>query len=46
VIIIKAPFIWFKFSNSPKIINAKVKMEKIGPQLGGKVAKSVVEMEI
>lgn len=29
-----------------QIINAKVKMEKIGPQLGGKVAKSVVEMEI
>lgn len=29
-----------------QIINAKVKMEKISPQLGGKVAKSVVEMEI
>jgi dihydroneopterin aldolase len=27
------------------ISTAKVKMEKIAPQLGGKVAKSVIEME-
>lgn len=27
------------------ISGAKVKMEKISPQLGGKVAKSVIEME-
>jgi 7,8-dihydroneopterin aldolase/epimerase/oxygenase len=31
-----------EFSN---ISAAKVKMEKIAPQLGGKVAKSVIEME-
>jgi dihydroneopterin aldolase len=31
-----------EFSN---ISGAKVKMEKIAPQLGGKVAKSVIEME-
>ncbi|MFN8338102.1 MAG: dihydroneopterin aldolase [Saprospiraceae bacterium] len=29
----------------PFISNARVRMEKIGPQLGGKVAKSVIEME-
>ena len=29
----------------PNIISASVRMEKIAPQLGGKVAKSVVEME-
>jgi len=29
----------------PFITNARVRMEKIGPQLGGKVAKSVIEME-
>jgi len=29
----------------PGIVAANVRMEKIGPQLGGKVAKSVVEME-
>jgi dihydroneopterin aldolase len=31
-----------EFSN---ISAAKVKMEKVAPQLGGKVAKSVIEME-
>jgi len=30
------------FSN---VTGGKVKMEKIGPQLGGKVAKAVIEME-
>lgn len=29
----------------PIIVSATVRMEKITPQLGGKVAKSVVEME-
>lgn len=29
----------------PNVVGAKVKMEKIGPQLGGKVEKAVVEME-
>lgn len=29
----------------PHIVGAKVHMEKISPQLGGKVAKSVIEME-
>jgi hypothetical protein len=29
----------------PSIVSATVKMEKIAPQLGGKVAKSVIEME-
>ncbi|MFZ1751860.1 MAG: dihydroneopterin aldolase [Saprospiraceae bacterium] len=29
----------------PQIVSAKVILEKSGPQLGGKVAKSVVEME-
>ncbi len=29
----------------PFISKARVRMEKIGPQLGGKVAKSVIEME-
>jgi dihydroneopterin aldolase len=28
------------------MISAKVRLEKIGPQLGGKVEKSVIEMEI
>ena len=32
-------------SELPNILSARVKMEKIAPQLGGKVAKSVVEME-
>jgi dihydroneopterin aldolase len=31
-----------EFSN---VSGGKVKMEKLGPQLGGKVAKAVVEME-
>ncbi|MFT4533331.1 MAG: dihydroneopterin aldolase [Saprospiraceae bacterium] len=31
-----------EFSN---VTGGKVKMEKLGPQLGGKVAKAVVEME-
>ncbi len=35
-----------RFKNElPLIIAATVKIEKLGPQLGGKVAKSVVEME-
>ena len=35
-----------KFNNSfSNVTGGKVKMEKIGPQLGGKVAKAVVEME-
>ncbi len=29
----------------PNIVSATVRMEKLAPQLGGKVAKSVVEME-
>lgn len=29
----------------PNIVGATVRMEKIAPQLGGKVAKSVVEMK-
>lgn len=29
----------------PNIVSATVRMEKIAPQLGGKVAKSVIEME-
>jgi 7,8-dihydroneopterin aldolase/epimerase/oxygenase len=29
----------------PNIVSSKVRLEKIGPQLGGKVEKSVVEME-
>ncbi|MBK8052074.1 MAG: dihydroneopterin aldolase [Saprospiraceae bacterium] len=28
------------------IVSAKVRLEKLGPQLGGKVEKSVIEMEI
>lgn len=28
------------------MVSAKVRLEKIGPQLGGKVEKSVIEMEI
>lgn len=32
-------------SEYPTVVGAKVKMEKIGPQLGGKVEKAVVEME-
>ncbi len=36
-----------RFQNEFKnIAAAKVKLEKIGPQLGGKVEKSVIEMEI
>ena len=31
-----------EFSN---VTGGKVKMEKLGPQLGGKVAKAVIEME-
>jgi dihydroneopterin aldolase len=35
-----------RFKNElPNIVSATVRMEKIAPQLGGKVAKSVVEME-
>ena len=33
-------------SNLNNITKAKVRMEKIGPQLGGKVDKAVVEMEL
>ena len=28
------------------MVSAKVRLEKLGPQLGGKVEKSVIEMEI
>jgi len=35
-----------RFKNElTNIVSATVKMEKIAPQMGGKVAKSVVEME-
>jgi dihydroneopterin aldolase len=35
-----------RFKNElPKIVSATVRMEKIAPQLGGKVAKTVIEME-
>lgn len=34
-----------KFRNElPNVTSGKVKMEKLGPQLGGKVGKAVVEM--
>ena len=35
-----------KFKDSlPNVTSGRVKMEKLGPQLGGKVEKAVVEME-
>jgi dihydroneopterin aldolase len=35
-----------RFTNDlPNVAGGKVKMKKIGPQLGGKVAKATVEME-
>lgn len=35
-----------RYRDLPNVASAKVKMQKIGPQLGGKVAKAVVEMEL
>lgn len=32
-------------SQHPTVVSAKVRLEKISPQLGGKVEKAVVEME-